>query len=83
MVWKNVMLIVPNTPNCLQPVIYVEQFLAMVEESEKAEVRDYTNLVVTDSMLEYVYEKYGSNWTYTDEIANVILEDLWLKYRKG
>ena len=55
----------------------------MVEKSEKAKVRDYTNLAVSDEMLEYVYEKYGSKWTSKDEIANVILEDLWLKYGKG
>ncbi|GKA49704.1 hypothetical protein Tco_0742777 [Tanacetum coccineum] len=31
-------------------------------ESEKATVKDYTKLVVTDGMVDYVLEKYGNNW---------------------
>ncbi|GKD73683.1 hypothetical protein Tco_1331965 [Tanacetum coccineum] len=60
---------------------YVEKFLAMVE-SEKARVKDYTKLVVTDGMVDYVLEKYRNKWKSEDEIAYVILEDLWLKYEK-
>ncbi|GJS55620.1 hypothetical protein Tco_0628982 [Tanacetum coccineum] len=58
--------------------IMKEKFLAMVE-SEKARVKDYTKLVVTDGMVDYVLEKYGNKWKFEDEIAYVILEDL----RKG
>ncbi|GKD64884.1 hypothetical protein Tco_1306992 [Tanacetum coccineum] len=54
---------------------------AMVE-SEKAIVKDYTKLVVTDGMVDYVLEKYGNTWKCEDEIFSVILEDLWLKYGK-
>ncbi|GJW33028.1 hypothetical protein Tco_0053060 [Tanacetum coccineum] len=61
--------------------IMKEKFLAMVE-SEKARVKDYTKLVVTDGMVDYVLEKYGNKWKSKDEIAYVILEDLWLKYGK-
>ncbi|GJR57665.1 hypothetical protein Tco_1499827 [Tanacetum coccineum] len=62
--------------------IMKEKFLAMVE-SEKAKVNDYTKLVVTDGMVDYVLEKYENKWKSEDEIAYVILEDLWLKYGKG
>ncbi|GJV63776.1 hypothetical protein Tco_1474604 [Tanacetum coccineum] len=51
-------------------------------ESLKATVKDYTKLMVTDEMVEYVLEKYRKNWNCEDEIADVILEDLWLKYEK-
>ncbi|GJT25834.1 hypothetical protein Tco_0895771 [Tanacetum coccineum] len=61
--------------------IMKEKFLAMVE-SEKARVKDYTKLVVTDGMVDYVLEKYRNKWKSKDEIAYVILEDLWLKYGK-
>ncbi|GKC75042.1 hypothetical protein Tco_1125816, partial [Tanacetum coccineum] len=43
----------------------------------------YTKLVVIDGMVDYVLEKYRNNWKCEDEITYVILEDLWLKYRKG
>ncbi|GJT05591.1 hypothetical protein Tco_0840053 [Tanacetum coccineum] len=55
---------------------------AMVE-SENAIVKDYTKLVVTDRMIDYVLEKYRNTWKCEDEISSVILEDLWLKYGKG
>ncbi|GKA55314.1 hypothetical protein Tco_0754263 [Tanacetum coccineum] len=55
-----------------------EKFLSMVE-FEKATVKDYKKLVVTDGMVDYVLEKYRNNWKCEDEI----LEDLWLKYGKG
>ncbi|GJW00215.1 hypothetical protein Tco_1555466, partial [Tanacetum coccineum] len=51
-------------------------------ESEKARVKDYTKLVVTDGMVDYVLKKYRNKWKSEDEIAYVILEDLWLKYGK-
>ncbi|GJX53705.1 hypothetical protein Tco_0282074 [Tanacetum coccineum] len=51
-------------------------------ESEKARVKDYTKLVVTDEMVDYVLEKYRNKLKSEDEIAYVILEDLWLKYEK-
>nr|GFA09141.1 hypothetical protein [Tanacetum cinerariifolium] len=57
--------------------IMKEKFLAMVK-SEKARVKDYTNIVVTDGMVDYVFEKYGNKWKSEDEVAYVILEDLWL-----
>ncbi|GKB01111.1 hypothetical protein Tco_0829155 [Tanacetum coccineum] len=59
-----------------------EKFLSMVE-FEKATVKDYKKLVVTDGMVDYVLEKYRNNWKCGDEIVDVILEDLWLKYGKG
>ncbi|GKF24119.1 hypothetical protein Tco_0076441, partial [Tanacetum coccineum] len=49
-------------------------------ESEKARVKDYTKLVVIDGMVDYVLEKYRNKWKSDDEMAYVILEDLWLKY---
>nr|GEV76129.1 hypothetical protein [Tanacetum cinerariifolium] len=60
---------------------YVENFLAMVE-FKKATVKDYTKLVVTDGMVDYVLEKYGNDWKCEAEISSVILGDLWLKYEK-
>ncbi|GKD93306.1 hypothetical protein Tco_1373143, partial [Tanacetum coccineum] len=48
--------------------IMKEKFLAMVE-SEKARVKDYTKLVVTDEMVDYVLEKYRNKWKSEDEIA--------------
>nr|GEV13441.1 hypothetical protein [Tanacetum cinerariifolium] len=59
-----------------------KKFLAIVE-TEKARVKDYRKLVVTDEMIDYVLEKYGNKWKSKDEIAYFILEDLWLKYGKG
>ncbi|GJW38128.1 hypothetical protein Tco_0063973 [Tanacetum coccineum] len=35
-----------------------------------------------DVMVDYALEKYGNNWNCEDEIADVILEDLWMKYEK-
>ncbi|GKD63080.1 hypothetical protein Tco_1305188, partial [Tanacetum coccineum] len=61
--------------------IMKEKFLSMVE-SEKARIKDYTKLVVTDGMVDYVLEKYRNKWKSKDEIAYGILEDLWLKYGK-
>ncbi|GJW99055.1 hypothetical protein Tco_0180863 [Tanacetum coccineum] len=52
------------------------------EKSENAIVKNYTKLVVTDGMIDYVLEKYGNKWNCEDEIAEVILEDLWIKYTK-
>nr|GEU79572.1 hypothetical protein [Tanacetum cinerariifolium] len=60
-------------------VAKAKKFLAMVE-SEKAKVKDYTKLVVTDGMVDYVLKKYRNKWKSQDEITYVILEDLWLKY---
>ncbi|GJZ24248.1 hypothetical protein Tco_0561707 [Tanacetum coccineum] len=39
--------------------IMKEKFLSMVE-FEKATIKDYTKLVVTDGMIDYVLEKYGN-----------------------
>ncbi|GJS90797.1 hypothetical protein Tco_0773433 [Tanacetum coccineum] len=39
--------------------------------------------MATDDMVEYVLEKYEKNWNIKDEIADVILEDLQIKYGKG
>nr|GEZ95447.1 hypothetical protein [Tanacetum cinerariifolium] len=61
--------------------IMKDKFLAMVK-SKKARVKDYTKLVVTDGMVNYVLEKYRNKWKSKDEIAYVILEDMWLKYGK-
>ncbi|GKE34944.1 hypothetical protein Tco_1454266 [Tanacetum coccineum] len=33
-------------------------------------------------MVEYVLAKYRKNWNFKNEIADVILEDLWMKYGK-
>ncbi|GJS15679.1 hypothetical protein Tco_0410151 [Tanacetum coccineum] len=76
--------LVTYKPNGLKNVLLtvtLMKFLAMVE-SKKARVKDYTKLVVTDGMVDYVLEKYGNKWKSEDEIAYVILEDLWLKYGK-
>ncbi|GJR44345.1 hypothetical protein Tco_1312448 [Tanacetum coccineum] len=62
--------------------IMKDKFLAMVE-FEKAIVKDYTKLVVTDGMVDYVLEKYGNTWKCEDKISSIILEDLWLKYGKN
>ncbi|GKF85620.1 hypothetical protein Tco_0253447, partial [Tanacetum coccineum] len=51
-------------------------------ESEKATENIYRKLMVTKDMVEYVLEKYGKNWKVEDEIADVILEDLQIKYQK-
>ncbi|GKB98838.1 hypothetical protein Tco_0984975 [Tanacetum coccineum] len=51
-------------------------------ESEKATEKIYRKLMVTDDMVEYVLEKYGKNWNIEDEIADVILKDLQIKYGK-
>ncbi|GKD44596.1 hypothetical protein Tco_1269241 [Tanacetum coccineum] len=61
--------------------IMKEKFLSMVE-SENATVKNYTKLVVTDGVVDYVLKKYENKWKCEDEIAYVILEDLWLKYGK-
>ncbi|GJU70526.1 hypothetical protein Tco_1256785 [Tanacetum coccineum] len=39
-------------------------------------------LMVTDDMVKYVLEKYEKNWKVEDEIVDVILEDLWIRYGK-
>ncbi|GKB15942.1 hypothetical protein Tco_0849865 [Tanacetum coccineum] len=67
--------------------IMKEKYLSMVEfekkvESSNATEKIYRKLMVTDDMVEYVLEKYGKNWNIKDEIANVILEDLQIKYGK-
>ncbi|GKG57126.1 hypothetical protein Tco_0582477, partial [Tanacetum coccineum] len=51
-------------------------------EYEKATEKIYRKLMVIDDMVEYVLEKYGRNWTIEDEIVDVILEDLQMKYGK-
>ncbi|GKB20797.1 hypothetical protein Tco_0854720, partial [Tanacetum coccineum] len=62
--------------------IMKDKFVAMVE-FEKAIVKDYTKLVVTDGMVGYVLEKYENTWKCEDKISSIILEDLWLKYGKN
>ncbi|GJW50664.1 hypothetical protein Tco_0092015 [Tanacetum coccineum] len=67
--------------------IMKEKYLSMVESEKKVESSNatekiYRKLMVTDDMVEYVLEKYGKNWNIKDEIANVILEDLQIKYGK-
>ncbi|GKC19252.1 hypothetical protein Tco_1021402 [Tanacetum coccineum] len=57
------------------------KYLSVIESS-KATNKDYTKLLVTDEMLEYVFAKYGNKWHLEDDIADVILEDLWMKYGK-
>ncbi|GKD80657.1 hypothetical protein Tco_1347496 [Tanacetum coccineum] len=47
-------------------------------EFEKGKVK----LMVSDEIVEYVLAKYGKNWNIKDEIVNVILEDLQIKYGK-
>ncbi|GKF15856.1 hypothetical protein Tco_0057318 [Tanacetum coccineum] len=70
---------VAKTSEDMKLSIMKEKFLAMVE-SEKAIVKDYTKLLVTNRMVDYVLEKYRNTWKCEDEISSVILEDLWLKY---
>ncbi|GJS16180.1 hypothetical protein Tco_0410652 [Tanacetum coccineum] len=69
------------------------KFLSMVEAEKKAKMmvesknveseKIYRKLMATDDMVEYVLEKYVKNWKVEDEIADVILEDLQIKYGKG
>nr|GFB68233.1 hypothetical protein [Tanacetum cinerariifolium] len=56
--------------------------LLKAKKAKEAIVKDYTKLVLTDGMVDYVLEKYGNKWKCEDEIAYVILEYLWLKYGK-
>nr|GEU59002.1 hypothetical protein [Tanacetum cinerariifolium] len=75
--------------------IMKEKYLSMVEsEMGKAKLMVYDDLfmvksekgkeklVVSDDMVEYVLAKYGNNWNNEDEIPDVILEDLRIKYGK-
>ncbi|GJS09371.1 hypothetical protein Tco_0366167 [Tanacetum coccineum] len=39
-------------------------------------------LMVSDEMVEYVLAKYEKKWNFEDEIADVILEDLRIKFGK-
>ncbi|GJV29738.1 hypothetical protein Tco_1386186 [Tanacetum coccineum] len=55
-----------------------EKYLSMVE-SEKGKAK----LMVSDEMVECVLAKYGKNWNLEDEVVDVILEDLHIKYEKG
>ncbi|GJU48916.1 hypothetical protein Tco_1218471 [Tanacetum coccineum] len=55
---------------------------ADVAKEPEATNKDYTKLQVTDEMLEYVFAKYRNKWHLEDDIADVILEDLWIKYGK-
>ncbi|GJU94678.1 hypothetical protein Tco_1319434 [Tanacetum coccineum] len=50
----------------------------LMVESEKGKAK----LMVSDEMVEYVLAKYGKNRNVEDEIADVILEDLQIKYGK-
>ncbi|GJY99462.1 hypothetical protein Tco_0516892 [Tanacetum coccineum] len=50
----------------------------LLVESEKGKAK----LMVSEEMVEYVLAKYGKNWNIEDEIADVILEDLRIKYGK-
>ncbi|GJS32530.1 hypothetical protein Tco_0530912 [Tanacetum coccineum] len=70
-----------NTPNGLHIICSVGKYLSMVEFS-KATNKDYTKLLVTIEMIEYVFAKYGNKWHIEDDIVDVILKDLWMKYRK-
>ncbi|GJV10482.1 hypothetical protein Tco_1352023 [Tanacetum coccineum] len=65
-------------------MVEAEKKAKMMVESENVEFEKiYRKLMVTDDMVEYVFEKYGKNWKVGDEIADVILEDLQIKYGKG
>ncbi|GJS59295.1 hypothetical protein Tco_0654079 [Tanacetum coccineum] len=57
------------------------KYLSMVESS-KATNKDYTKLLVTIEMLEYVFAKYGNKWHIEDDIVDVILEDFGYTYGK-
>ncbi|GJY20405.1 hypothetical protein Tco_0392971, partial [Tanacetum coccineum] len=61
--------------------IYSGKYLSMVE-SLKATDKDYRKLLVIDEMLEYVFSKYRNKWHLEDDIVDVILDDLWMKYGK-
>ncbi|GJT20983.1 hypothetical protein Tco_0890920 [Tanacetum coccineum] len=50
----------------------------LMVEFEKGKAK----LMVSDDMVKYVLAKYGKNWNVEDEITDVILEDLWIKYGK-
>ena len=63
-------------------VCSVGKYLSMVESS-KATDKDYTKLLGTNEMIEYISAKYGNKWHIEDKIDDVILEDLWMKYGKG
>ncbi|GJT59640.1 hypothetical protein Tco_1003173 [Tanacetum coccineum] len=51
-------------------------------EFDKATQNIYRKLMVTNDMVEYVLDKYRKNYKVEDEIFDVILEDLHIKYRK-
>ncbi|GJR62904.1 hypothetical protein Tco_1505066 [Tanacetum coccineum] len=64
-----------------------EKYLSMVESEKKAKLmveskKGKAKLMVSDEMVEYVLAKYGKNWNLEDEMADVIPEDLRIKYRK-
>nr|GEZ80371.1 hypothetical protein [Tanacetum cinerariifolium] len=71
-----------NIPYGLHIICSVWKFLSMVESS-KATDKDYTKLLVIDEMVGYVLKKYRKNWNFKDEITDVILEDLLMKYGKN
>ncbi|GKE18753.1 hypothetical protein Tco_1426330, partial [Tanacetum coccineum] len=66
----------------LLSMIEAKKKAKLMVESEKAIEKIYRKLMVTDDMVEYVLEKYGKNWKVEVEIADVILEDLQIKYEK-
>ncbi|GKC87079.1 hypothetical protein Tco_1147728 [Tanacetum coccineum] len=41
--------------------------------------KDWSKVVITDEILEYVIDKYRRNLKENDEIVDIILEDLWQK----
>ncbi|GJW50376.1 hypothetical protein Tco_0091727 [Tanacetum coccineum] len=76
-------------------VVKEKKYLSMVEfEKRKAKLnvsdelymveykKGKAKLVVSNEMVEYALAKYGKNWNLEDEIADVILEDLRIKYGK-
>ena len=48
--------------------------------SESGHSGEYTKLIVSNNMIDYVMATYGNKWDIEDEIVDLILEDLWEKY---
>ena len=55
----------------------MQEIQAMADSANK---RDFSKLKVSDDMIDYVMATYGNKWDIEDEIADLILEDLWKKY---
>ncbi|GKD57610.1 hypothetical protein Tco_1290997, partial [Tanacetum coccineum] len=86
MIWYSMCMISMGTQDEMLEDLYK---FAMIKESDKEKTKlmvesekGKAKLMVSDEMVEYVLAKYGKNRNIEDEIADVILEDLRIKYGK-